>query len=158
MRMRETWSLPDSIVIDTGPLLLPLTREQGWDRVRELLAMHEKGEIHLYIGVFNLAEMVYAVHRLGYSVETSMRYASLVSEKLGIVSGVQYVMWMGRLRLEARKHNYNIPWGDISSAAAAISLGIPVLVLNEDTHFTKIAAIGNKLGYTIQVIRVKDLA
>jgi predicted nucleic acid-binding protein len=156
--MREPWSLPGSIVIDTGPLLLPLTRELGWDRVRKLLAMHEKGEIHLYIGMFNLAEIVYAAYRLGYSLETSMRYASLVSEKLGIINDARYAMLMGRLRLEAHRHNYNIPWGDISSAAAALSLGTPVLVLDEDTNFTKIAAISNKLGYTIEVIRVKDLA
>ena len=155
--MRELRSLPDNIVIDTGPLLLPLTREPGWDKVRKLLVMHERGEITLHVGLFNIAELISAMHRLGYDMEISLRYATLVSEKLNVINDIQYTMWMGKLRVGAYQRGYNIPWGDISSAAVAISLNIPVLILDEDKHFDQIMMICNKLGNTIQIIRVKKL-
>jgi len=155
--MRELRSLPDNIVIDTGPLLLPLTREPGWDKVRKLLVMHERGEITLHVGLFNIAELVSAMHKLGYDMEVSLRYATLISEKMNVINDIQYTMWMGKLRIEAHQRRYNIPWGDLSSAAAAISLDLPVLILDEDKHFDQIMTICNELGNPIQIIRVKNL-
>ncbi len=155
--MRELRSLPDNIVIDTGPLLLPLTREPGWDKVRKLLVMHERGEITLHVGLFNIAELVSAMHKLGYDMEVSLRYATLISEKMNVINDIQYTMWMGKLRIKAHQRRYNIPWGDLSSAAAAISLDLPVLILDEDKHFDQIMTICNELGNPIQIIRVKNL-
>lgn len=155
--MRELRSLPDNIVIDTGPLLLPLTREPGWDKVRKLLVMHERGEITLHVGLFNIAELVSAMHKLGYDMEVSLRYATLISEKMNVINDIQYTMWMGKLRIKAHQRRYNIPWGDLSSAAAAISLDLPVLILDEDKHFDQIMTICNELENPIQIIRVKNL-
>jgi len=149
--------LPDNIVIDTGPLLLPLTREPGWDKVRKLLVMHERGEITLHVGLFNIAELVSAMHKLGYDMEVSLRYATLISEKMNVINDIQYTMWMGKLRIKAHQRRYNIPWGDLSSAAAAISLDLPVLILDEDKHFDQIMTICNELENPIQIIRVKNL-
>ena len=150
-------NLLKSIVIDTGPLLLPLTREYGWDRIRELLIMHEKGEVSLYIGLFNVAELVYILQRLGFDTDVSQKYAKLISERLNIVNTTRYVMWMGKLRVEAYKHGYNIPWGNISSAAAAATLNIPVLVLDEDKHFDRVIVLCKELGRTVEIIHVKEL-
>ncbi|RLG44157.1 MAG: hypothetical protein DRN78_00545 [Thermoproteota archaeon] len=149
--------MPDNIVIDTGPLLLPLTREPGWDKVRKLLVMHERGEITLHVGLFNIAELVSAMHKLGYDMEVSLRYATLISEKMNVINDIQYTMWMGKLRIKAHQRRYNIPWGDLSSAAAAISLDLPVLILDEDKHFDQIMTICNELENPIQIIRVKNL-
>ena len=157
MKMKELMNLSNSLVIDTGPLLLPLTREHGWRKVRKLLVMHEEGKVSLYVGLFNLAELIYAMHRLGYETGTSLRYAKLISEKLHVVNNISYMMWMGKLRVEAYRHRYNIPWGDISSTAVAISLDIPVLVLNEDKHFEQLMVICKELGKEIKVIHVNEL-
>jgi len=150
-------SLPRSMAIDTGPLILPITRERGWEKIKKLLAFHERGELTLHVGLFNVVELIYVMHRLGYDVRTTMEYASLILDKLGIVRDDRYVLWMGKLRIEAYRHGYNIPWGDISSAATALTLNIPVIVLDEDKHFNRIIAICRKLGKTIRIVRIKDL-
>lgn len=132
--MRGLRNLPSSIAIDTGPLLLPITRERGWNKVRELLEMHE------------------------IDMELALKYARLVYEKLEIVKDIRYTTWMSTLRVGAYEHKYNIPWGDISSAAVALTLNIPVIVLDEDKHFDHIALVSNKLGRTLQAIHIiKDL-
>ena len=64
--MRGLRNLPSSIAIDTGPLLLPITRERGWNKVRELLEMHE------------------------IDMELALKYARLVYEKLEIVKDIRY--------------------------------------------------------------------
>ena len=92
LKLRGLRNLPDNIVIDTGPLLLPLTQEQGWDKVRKLLVMHERGEITLHVGLFNIAELISAMHRLGYDMEISLRCATLISEKLNVINNIQYTM------------------------------------------------------------------
>ena len=132
--MRGLRNLPSSIAIDTGSLLLPITRERGWNKVRELLEMHE------------------------IDMELVLKYARLVYEKLEIVKDIRYTTWMSTLRVGAYEHKYNIPWGDISSAAVALTLNIPVIVLDEDKHFDHIALVSNKLGRTLQAIHIiKDL-
>lgn len=132
--MRGLRNLPSSIAIDTGSLLLPITRERGWNKVRELLEMHE------------------------IDMELALKYARLVYEKLEIVKDIRYTTWMSTLRVGAYEHKYNIPWGDISSAAVALTLNIPVIVLDEDKHFDHIALVSNKLGRTLQAIHIiKDL-
>ncbi|RLF13967.1 MAG: hypothetical protein DRJ66_06910 [Thermoprotei archaeon] len=149
-------SLSD-IVIDTGPLLLPLTQEPGWNKIKKLLELHEKGKLTIHIGLLNISELIYAMYRLGYDMETSLRYAILVSNRLKVIKDIRYIIWMGRLRVSVHDLKYNIPWGDISSAAAALSMNIPVIVLDEDKHFDEIALICSKLGKSIQVLRIKDL-
>ncbi len=157
-KMRGLRNLPSSIAIDTGPLLLPITRERGWNKVRELLEMHERGEITIYVGLFNICELAYAMYRLGFDMELALKYARLVYEKLEIVKDIRYTTWMSTLRVGAYEHKYNIPWGDISSAAVALTLNIPVIVLDEDKHFDHIALVSNKLGRTLQAIHIiKDL-
>ena len=132
--MRGLRNLPSSIAIDTGPLLLPITRERGWNKVRELLEMHE------------------------IDMELALKYARLVYEKLEIVKDIRYTTWMSRIRVGAYEHKYNIPWGDISSSAVALTLNIQVIVLDEDKHFDHIALVSNKLGRTLQAIHIiKDL-
>lgn len=132
--MRGLRNLPSSIAIDTGPLLLPITRERGWNKVRELLEMHE------------------------IDMELALKYARLVYEKLEIVKDIRYTTWMSTLRVGAYEHKYNIPWGDISSSAVALTLNIQVIVLDEDKHFDHIALVSNKLGRTLQAIHIiKDL-
>ena len=132
--MRGLRNLPSSIAIDTGSLLLPITRERGWNKVRELLEMHE------------------------IDMELALKYARLVYEKLEIVKDIRYTTWMSTLRVGAYEHKYNIPWGDISSAAVALTPNIPVIVLDEDKHFDHIALVSNKLGRTLQAIHIiKDL-
>jgi len=64
--MRGLRNLPSSIAIDTGSLLLPITRERGWNKVRELLEMHE------------------------IDMELALKYARLVYEKLEIVKDIRY--------------------------------------------------------------------
>ena len=156
--MRELKSLPSSIAIDTGPLLLPITREPGWDKIRRLLVMHERGVVTLYVGLFNISELSYAMYRLGFDEETALKYSILVSERLNIIKDVQYATWMSKIRIRSYEHGYNIPWGDISSAAVALSLDIPVVALDEDKHFNYIALLGSELGRTIRIIRVvRDL-
>jgi len=155
--VKELKSLPSNIAIDTGPLLLPVTREPGWDKIRKLLDMHEKGEITLHIGLFNISELISAMYGLGYDVKTSLTYATLIYRRLNIVKDLQYTILMGRLQLKARELKYSIPWGDISSAATALRMKIPVLALDEDKHFNKILMVCNKLNMSIQVVRVKDL-
>ena len=157
LNMRELRNSPNNMAIDTGPLLLPLTREPGWDKIMKLLNLHEKGEVVLRVGLFNISELAHAMHRLGYDVDTSLRYAILVSEKLDVIGNLRYAIWMSRLRIGAYELRYKIPWGDISSATVAHLMDIPVIALDEDRHFNQIMTICNKLGKPIQVIRVRDL-
>ena len=145
------------MVVDTGPLILPLTREEGWEKVREVLAMHEEGEVVLHVGLFNVGELVSVTRRLGYDLDTSLRYATLVAERLSVVRDVSYAMWMGRLRVEASRLGYNVPWGDLSSVAAAVVLNVPVLALSRDKHFDVLAEVCVSYGASVQVIRVEDL-
>jgi len=61
LRSKELKSLPSNIAIDTGSLILPITREPGWCKIRKLLHMHEEGEVMPHIGLFNISEIVYAM-------------------------------------------------------------------------------------------------
>jgi len=119
--------------------------------------MREKGGVSLYIGLFNVAELVYILQRFGFDADVSQRYAKLISERLNVINTTRYVMWMGKLRVEAYRHGYNIPWGDISSAAAAVTLNIPVLVLDEDKHFDQVIVLCKELGRAIEIIHVREL-
>ena len=132
LNMKELRNSPNNMAIDTGPLLLPLTREPGWDKIMKLLNSHENGEVVLHVGLFNIGELAYAMHRLGYDVDTSLRYAILVSEKLDVIGNLRYAIWMSRLRIGAYELRYNIPWGDISSATVAHLMEIPVIALDEE--------------------------
>ncbi len=155
--MKELRKLSKNIAIDTGPLLLPLTREAGWESVKKILYMHERGELTLHVGLFNIGELASATYKLGFDAETALSYAKLVSEKLSVVEGTSYAMWLGMLRIESYRSKYNIPWGDISSASAALSMNIPVIVLGKDDHFKLLAKLCSNLGKTIRVIKVEDL-
>lgn|GEM_PF-1995175 len=157
MRAGELKNLPNNIVIDTWPLLLPLTREPGWDKIRTLLNIHEKGRITLHIGLFNVSELVSAMHKLGFDMKTSLGYATLVYRKLNVVKSLQYALWMGKLKLKTYEHDYTVPWGDISSAAVAVHMNIPVLVLDEDKHFDQLLTICRKLNKQIQIIHVGEI-
>jgi len=157
LRLKELKSLPSNIAIDTGPLLLPITREPGWSKIRKLLRMHEEGEVLLHIGLFNISELVYAMLRLGYDMKTSLRYAALIYERLKVIKNSQYATWMGKLRAKAYELNYSIPWGDISSAAVAVYMNIPVLALDKDKHFDKLSTICRKLNKQIQIIHVGEI-
>ena len=147
--MRGLGSLPSNIAIDTGPLLLPVTREPGWDKIKELFAMHERGDLTLCLGLFNIIELIFAMHKLGYHMETSLRYSALIYEKFNVIRSLQYAVWMGKLRAKAYELNYAIPWGDISSAAVAIHMNIPVIVLDEDKHFNQVLTICDKLNLSL---------
>ncbi|RLG05946.1 MAG: hypothetical protein DRN68_07830 [Thaumarchaeota archaeon] len=150
-------SLPSKIVVDTGPLLLPLTREPGWKKIRSLLSLHEREQIKLYIGLFNIGELLHAAHKLGYNYSTATEYAALTSRELEVVANAEYALWMGRIKAEAAKQGYNIPWGNTSTIAAALHLNTPALALNQDKHFNQLAKICSNLGIQVNIIRVKDL-
>ncbi len=149
--------LPERIVVDTGILLLPLTREKKWRIARELLRLGEEGSIELGIGLFNIAEMVSVMSRMGYEKTLAIEYASLVCDKLNVIRDTDYSLWMGILKHKSMKKKYNIPWGDLSSASAAISTKSPVLVLDNDEHFTHIKEIVEDLDENLEVLRIGDL-
>ncbi|MCS7365822.1 MAG: hypothetical protein NDF54_10330 [archaeon GB-1867-035] len=155
--MIELRNLPKNLTIDTGPLLLPLTREPGWKNVKNILATHEEGKITLNLGLFNIGELIYAAYRLGYNMETTLEYARLISDKLNIVKDQKYITWMGRLRIESYKHNYNIPWGNISSTSTAITQKTPLLILSRDKHFKQLTKICNKIKKPIKTIHIEKL-
>ncbi|RLF17284.1 MAG: hypothetical protein DRZ82_09970 [Thermoprotei archaeon] len=59
-----------------------------------------------------------------------MKFAILVSNRLKVIKDAHYIIWMGRLKMSAHDFKYNIPWRDISSAAATLSMNISVIALN----------------------------
>ena len=155
--MRDPGKLPARLVVDTGILLLPLTREKGWRIARELLRLGEEGSIKLQTGLFNIAEMISVMHRMGYDRSLVLEYASLVYEKLETINNIEYSTWMGVLKAEAVEKKYNIPWGDISSAASALTTESPVVVLDNDPHFKYLAKIAKDLERNIEVLRISSL-
>ncbi len=157
MRGIELRRLPDTFVVDTGPLLLPLTREPGWRDVRRLIRLVENRRVRLLVGLFNLAELLHATRKLGYEEDVALEYARLVARWLDIVDDVGYAVLMGRLRAKVSESDLNVPWGDISSAAAAIHSGSPALALDGDAHFDALAEAASGLNLKLDIVRVGSL-
>ena len=101
--------------------------------------------------------MISVMHRMGYDRSLILEYASLVYEKLETINDIEYSMWMGILKAEAVRKGYNIPWGDISSAASALTTGSPVVVLDNDPHFKYIVEIVKELKKNIEIVRISHL-
>jgi len=80
-----------------------------------------------------------------------------MKERLKVIKNSQYATWMGKLLAKAYEHNYSISWRDISSAAVAVYMNIPVLVLDEDKYFDKLSTICRKLNKQIQIIHVGEI-
>ncbi len=137
------------LVFDTGPFLLLFTREEGSETARNMVLMHERGHLEIYMHPNNLAEAYRVIGRIR-SEQSSLLIRDITPDEvvrsayatLKVVSNVETTLALGFL-----KHKYSSkPWGDLSSAALSISLSkrgvnAPVVILDREKHFEDIEEV-----------------
>jgi len=130
------------LVFDAGPFILMFTKEKGSDVAQEAVALHEKGEIEVFIHPNNLAEAYRVISKirkeqaglLTRDVEPEMVVRSAYAT-LNVIQDEKTTVNLGMLKLRYGGK----PWGDLSSAALALRLSdetrTPVVILDEEEHF-----------------------
>jgi len=130
------------LVFDAGPFILLFTNERGSDLAREAVALHEGGEVEIFIHPNNLVEAYRVISKvreektelLARDVEPEMVIRSAYAT-LNVLQDEKTTVNLGTLKL---RHE-DKPWGDLSSAALALRLSdetrTPVIILDEEKHF-----------------------
>lgn len=133
-------------MLDTGPFILTISNEDGANKVRKIVERHEAGEIEVFIHPNCLVEAYKVISLLQEEkpelVPVGANAADIVRSAFATLSVQQdetTTVKLGRLRLKYR----NRPWGDLSSAALALSLSnqsekVPVVILDHERHFKDI--------------------
>ena len=130
------------LVFDAGPFILLFTNERGSDLAREAVALHEDGEIEIFIHPNSLVEAYRVISKvreekpglLARDVEAEMVVRSAYAT-LNVLQDEKTTVNLGALKLRYEDK----PWGDLSSAALALRLSdetrTPVIILDEERHF-----------------------
>jgi len=117
--------------------------------MRKFVKRHEAGEIEVFIHPNCLAEAfkVISVLQQEKLVSSDVNPASIVRSAYATLTVLQnetITNHLGSLRLKYR----NKPWGDLSSAAVALSLSdeskksaVPVIILDHEVHFKDIDGV-----------------
>jgi len=143
-------------VLDAGPFILLFTNEKGSEKARKLVLMHEESELELFIHPNNLAEAYRVISKIraespemlikDVNPETVIRSAYAT---LNVAQDDESTIRLGKLMMKYR----NKPWGDLSSAALALSMSneekVAVIILDNERHFEDIVEV--------ESIRVSDL-
>lgn len=119
--------------------------------MRYLIEKKEAGEIELFIHPNNLAEAYKVITLIQRDnpalIEKEVKPEAVVKSAYATLSVVQderTTIRLGDLRLKYR----NIPWGDLSSAALALSISednkkVPVVIPDHDRHFRGINEVNS---------------
>lgn len=144
------------LVFDAGPFVLLFTDEVGSDRARKAVIQHEEGKISIYIHPNNLSESYRVIDEirrekpelLTRDVEPRTVVRSAYST-LNVFQDEKTTINLGRLKAKYRAK----PWGDLSSAALALTLSnkekVPVVILDGEKHFEDLEEVAS--------IRISDL-
>jgi len=146
------------LVLDTGPFLLTFTDEGGSEKIRSLIKRHENGEAEVSIHPNNLAEGYRVISVIQASrgskfgnqnVDPSYLVRSAYAS-LSVIQNEITTINLGKLKMKYP----NKPWGDLSSAALALSLStegtrVPVVILQHERHFSDISEV--------KAIRISEL-
>lgn len=144
------------LVFDAGPFILLFTNERGSDLAREAVALHEDGELEIFIHPNNLVEAYGVISKvreekpglLARDVEAEMVIRSAYAT-LNVLQDEKTTVNLGMLRLRYEDK----PWGDLSSAALALRLSdearTPVVILDEERHFEDLREV--------TVVRISNL-
>ena len=131
--MRESVILRVSrYVLDSFAILAFIQKEQGWQRVGELIQNAEDGEVELCMSIINLAEVKYLIARRGRS--TPQLIAALEALPVTFVSADEYVE-----AVIALKANYAVSIAGCFGAAIALHLNCPLVTA--DPEFRKLEHI-----------------
>lgn len=157
MKLEQRWrdvkslesKLLKRIVFDAGPFILLFTNEKGSDLAREAVALHERGEVEVFIHPNNLSEAYRVISRikegkpglLSRDVEPEMVIRSAYAT-LNVIQDEETTVNLGMLELRYGDR----PWGDLSSAALALRLSnektrTPVVILDEEEHFENLTEV-----------------
>lgn len=131
-------------MLDTGPLLLAFTEEENSDKVRQMIKRHEAREIELFVHPNNLVEAYKVISMIKRDKPELLRSKGIDPKEvvrsayatLSVIQDESATLHLAEMKL---KH-HDKPWGDISSAALAISLSndeekVSVIILNHERHF-----------------------
>lgn len=143
-------------VLDAGPFILLFTNEKGSETARKLVLMHEEGKLKLFIHPNNLAEAYRIISKIrtespemlikDVEPETVIHSAYAT---LKVAQDVESTICVGKLMVKYR----NKPWGDISSAALALSMSdeekVAVIILDHERHFKDLIEV--------ESIKISDL-
>jgi hypothetical protein len=145
-------------VLDTGPFLLTFTEEDGSEKIRKIIRAHETGQTEAFIHPNNLAEGYKVISTLQSgkklkSPDKNFDPRNIVRSAYATLSVIQNEITTINLGVMKMKY-HNKPWGDLSSAALAISLSteekkVPVVILEHERHFGDIEEV--------RVLRVSEL-
>jgi len=124
------------VILDTKPIIKLFAQEEGWEKVREILAKIEEGEIEGAISVVTLTEIYYKYLREGRPDLAKARTDTL-----------RYAIYLRKLEIEEEtaikagefKGKYNIPIADAFIAASAYLEDLTII--SDDPDFKKIKEI-----------------
>lgn len=129
-------SSPDSIVLDTKPLIKLFAGEEGWEDVQEILSQVEQGRLEAAISVVTLTEVYYK-----YVREQRIDLAKTRTEQLrrglniGIIPvGPEVAVQAGEL-----KGKYPVSIADAFIAACARVQGASVV--SDDPEFSRMVEV-----------------
>ncbi len=116
-------------VLDSYAILVFLNREQGWEKVRDIIrdATHDRAELHM--SLINMAEVRYTTARRRSNI--LQIFAALEALPITIASADAYVESVINL-----KTRYPIALTDCFAAALAIDLNCPLIT--GDPEFKKL--------------------
>ncbi|WP_258084786.1 type II toxin-antitoxin system VapC family toxin [Thermococcus thermotolerans] len=122
----------DRVVLDSYALLAYLLREEGAERVRDLLRKAKMGEVEVYMNVVNLGEVYYTIAR-----RKGVDIADFVVANL-LKSPILFVHVDERLSLIAAriKAFHKLSYADAFAAATAIDLN--AILLTGDDEFRSV--------------------
>jgi predicted nucleic acid-binding protein len=124
------------IILDTNPLITFFAKQEGWEKVQEILTKIEEDKIEAAISVVTFTEIYYKyVHEkrpdLAKTRTEEIKYATYI-RKLNISQ--ETAITAGEF-----KGKYHIPIADAYIAAAAYAEGLTVI--SHDSDFAKISEI-----------------
>lgn len=124
------------VLLDTKPLVKLFAEEEGWEKIKEILAQIETGELEAAISVVTLTEIYYK-----YLQEQRPDLAKTRTDQL------KYALYLKKLEINPDiaikagefKGNHSIPIADAFIAASAYYQN--AIVISDDPHFQKIPNI-----------------
>lgn len=125
----------EGLVLDSYALIAHLLGQQDGSKVPDLLQGAERGELHLFMSVVNLGEVLYTLERRKGLSEAQGALAAI--EELPIVLAEAT---KAQALLAARfKAQFSLAYADCFALALAQSKGLPVLT--GDPEFAKAEAL-----------------
>lgn len=119
-------------VLDSFALLAFFHKQNGWERIKNLIQNANSGGIELFISIINMAEVKYMLVRKGkYSPQV---IAAIDALPVTVVSADEYIEQVIKLKAE-----YAVSLAGCFGAAVALHLDCPIVT--GDPEFKKLEKI-----------------